>query len=620
MKKTQLFKDAILEARELRELAEKQVRNQLMEELSPIIKNALSNHLSSLLNEQEGLEVSETEEGLAGAEETAGMPVTATSTGVEVADEIKPTSVDAVSVPEPEMPMDSVGGLDIPLPGPDGMITISVDDLFNKPGEVIQAVDGMGDKEAVVAPEVAATEEPTMDAMPPEGDLPAPVDAGGMAPEDELFPMNESSRHKFLRVLGYIIDQEKSLTEKNINEKKITSIECSLIALVESGQNLVQKKLIESSDLSLCKKRATLIKNSLQEKMNTALKQNSYNQSNQEKDGETMATNNTLKALFEESELAFDKLDTDSAMKELEAKQKKLNGQDPGQEGIGEKSKDGDWSEEGADEAGKDTNTKSALEEAMELFQAALSLNENDDEMSVVDGGGSEPPMDAPNDGPGMDDAAPSDDGDFDIEALLQDFEQQLQDHGVDIQGLDLDVAGAGAEGGEDFDLHFSLDDESGKIVPGGEEPSELGDEPGFGGDEPSDEMVIAEATKAVKLAKAKLKEAYEKAADQDLFLAKTKSLNLLMMSEAITDRKDKMAAIAALDKGTTIKEVEAIYGRIKAFKQQKLQESKLARNGKAAAGTGNSNVISESAKIETQKNENNSFISRLQELAKVTK
>ena len=220
MKKTQLFKDAILEARELRELAEKQVRNQLMEELSPIIKNALSNHLSSLLNEQEGLEVSETEEGLAGAEETAGMPVTATSTGVEVADEIKPTSVDAVSVPEPEMPMDSVGGLDIPLPGPDGMITISVDDLFNKPGEVIQAVDGMGDKEAVVAPEVAATEEPAMDAMPPEGDLPAPVDAGGMAPEDELFPMNESSRHKFLRVLGYIIDQEKSLTEKNINEKK----------------------------------------------------------------------------------------------------------------------------------------------------------------------------------------------------------------------------------------------------------------------------------------------------------------------------------------------------------------------------------------------------------------
>lgn len=560
------MQEAIIEARELKEAAEKSVKQQLMEELSPLIKKTLESQFSSLLREQDSSFGIEEEPSTTPAEDASALsslPITPAAAAVSDAQGDEPVAVE----PTAELPAatpEEGHSVNIPLPDESGQITVSISDLFTKPAEVIQAIDSQG---AAQTPEVAHEPE-------------APAAQGaeqGAEVEQPIVPLTETAvRTKFLNLVELFAKKEQT---SKITEAVAENIQFGLIALIEEGQELLEKGLIESRDLVLCKKRAEKIQNSLQEKLNTVNEQNSYNEeSNQKPDGETMAIKKTLKDLFEETEVTFDGLDTNKPVKDAAAKQSKVNSQDPGTEDIGEKSKDGEWDKEGAKAAASDSaSEKAALEEAIALFKAALSLNEEDEEGSVVDS-----EVGSSDEGA----SAEGSDEEFDIEALLKDFEKQLEDHGISLDTLDVDVSGE--KGGEEFDLSFDLGDE-GEVEPAGEAGE------GEAGEDESHALVLAEALEAIKKAKSTIAESRKEKSELELYNHKTVCLNKLLMREAISSQEEKKAAVVALDRGTTINEVTEIYNRIVAHK---LQEGKVARNGKAKAGTENG-TISESVKRE---------------------
>lgn len=614
MKNTKLLQEAIIEARELKEVAEKSVKQQLMEELSPLIKKTMETHFSSMLKEQDAsLGIEEEPDGMNGEQEFGNMPVSPVTGGLEVTDNVvgqeEPPAVGTEpSATTPIAPTDASDehSVNIPLPDVNGMITVSIEDLFTKPGGVISAVDALNANP--VEPEQTPGENPNQEPVAQETPIP---DAQGM-PGDDLavpVPLAESVRHKFLKLVDSLVEGETKI--QKLTPTLAENITLGFIALVEEGQELLENGLIESTDLVLCKKRAQKVRNNLQEKLNSVFEQNSYNEeSNQKTDGEQMAIKKTLKDLFEETEITFDGLDTEKAKKEAEAKQKKLNGQDPGQNpgnAVDGKSKDGEWDIEGAAAAASNTETqKTALEEAIELFKAAMSLNEEDEnEGSVFDAGTDDDSSTEPSEP-----EEHKDPEDFDIEALLRDFEAQLKDHGIDLDNLDVDISGD--KDGSEFDLKFDLDDD------GHVEPADADDASAHHPDEDEDAaVVIAEATKAIRQAKKVISESRREREALELYNFKTVSLNKLLMKESIKTYEDKKAAVAALDRGTTVAQVENIYNRIVAHK---LQEGKVARNGKASAGTDNG-TISEGVKLggTTQINESsNPIFERMQNLAKM--
>jgi len=603
MKNPNLLQEAIIEARELKEAAEKSVKQQLMEELSPLIKKTMENHFSTMLKEQDSsfsIEEEPSDKPVSadsGLDTNVGtLPVNPIAGGVEVTD----TASEEEKATDVANPIASdEHSVNIPLPDATGMITVSIEDLFTKPNGVIQALDSFV-APAAVAPEVVETN--------PEP-VPASDDLQAAATDPSASALAEGAKGKFLKLVEYFSQKEKSIT--SMSPTLAENIQLGLIALCEEGQDLLEKGMIESRDLVLCKKRAEKIQNSVHEKLNSALEQNSYNvESNQKTDGENMAIRKTLKDLFEETEVTFDGLDTEKAKKEADAKQNKLNGQDPGTEDIGEKSKDGDWDKEGATAAASDSVAqKTALEEAIALFHAALNLNE-DDEVSVLDGsaGSSDADDSASADGAS---AGEGEGEGFDIEALLRDFEKQLEDHGISLDSLDVDVAGE--KNGNEFDLKFDLDPE-GHVEPAKPEGSSPFEGSGEGD---SDALVIAEALQTIKKAKSIIQEARVEKHELELYNFKTISLNKLLLKEAIVTTAEKKAAVVALDKGNSLKEVQEIYNRIVAHKQQ---NDKAARSGMATAGTENS-TISESAKVDAATNLNESadpFVTRMQSLAKM--
>lgn len=608
MKNTKLFKDSILEARELREVAERTVKQQLLDELSPVIKETLSKQLSSLLTEQDDIGFEDESNEKAPDPEETELPVQPQTDSIEVAD----TTTETDLIPEPsnkpvevELPEEQGEEINFTMPGPDGMITVSIADLFGKPEQVMKGIDKM----PAATSTTASAEEGTEKESAPES-----TDMGDL--EDDLFPINEDVKSKFYRLMDYFVNEEKKLT--TVTEYQADKIELGLLSLLEEGKDLCKNKQILQSDLTLCMKRAQKIQNSLLEKLNSQKQENSYSQINK-KDGEDMSIKKSLKSIFEQAEQAFDDIDTDGAMKELAAKQKKLESQDKGTESIGEKSKKGDWEKEGAKAAASESESeKAALEEAIEIFKAALTLTESDD-FGGDTGGDSGDSMEENEEitiDRGVDDLDPAglpgegaEDGEVDIEALLKDFEDELEAAGIKLDDLDVSISGKDQEG-EDFDVHFALDDD--ELVT---TDVEVGDE-ASDDEEEEEEVIMESAARVVSKAKDKVTKLLQEKQETEVYTYKTVCLNKLLMTEAIKTKQEKMGAIKALDRGTSVAEVKKIYEGIIAHKKQ---ENRNARNDKAAAAVENSTLISEGVTNPAQKDVN-PFIARMQELARIRK
>ena len=252
-----LYKEALADAAKIREIAEQDARNTILEKISPYIKQMIAKESSDLLLlEQEDM-----------APDTGSIDSGADST--------------ETTVPS-DMPIQASGDanvVNVPMPsGKDGKITLNFDDLFSKSGEdIINPTDvSQGSSMEVAtatpsepvapAPEAAATPEaapPAPEATPaPEvaaapvaapaeaGPTPAPETAGAAAEEEEAAPaapapVTEAKTIKqFERQLAEMAVKIDVLYTKNVSGLTKDAYKTKLFSLLEQLDKLAANKAI----------------------------------------------------------------------------------------------------------------------------------------------------------------------------------------------------------------------------------------------------------------------------------------------------------------------------------------------------------------------------------------
>lgn len=209
-----IYEEALVDAKKLKEVAENEAKNAILEAIAPRIKQMISREaagLSSPLFEQE-------EEQLPQDPALAGLPVSS------VGDPGLPATAAAMSAPAgmetPVAPPPAVSGMDdapitaggadamnMPLPGPDGKLVVDFEDLFtatDEPGEIeadetsasaetspVAGHDGELDASVAEVPPSSAGEMAPPDAalappMPGAEGLPAPEELPTTATDEDL--------------------------------------------------------------------------------------------------------------------------------------------------------------------------------------------------------------------------------------------------------------------------------------------------------------------------------------------------------------------------------------------------------------------------------------------------
>ncbi len=292
-----LYKEALAEAAKLREVAEQDARNSIIEQISPYIKKMIMKEASGLFLEQE--------EPMMPTEE----PVPAPEAAAEPTPEMAPTPApEASTVPE-ELPVSPAPAgtevVNVPMQSlGDGKVVIDFKDLFADEGKVSDMINPKGIEEPA-AMDVATAPAPTVtEPTPPAaeaGPTPAPEAAGEAAEEEQATPptpitevKNVKQLERQLAEMALKIDR---LYQKNVSASTKEAYRTKLFSLLEQLDKLAANKAITPRQAELNENRLEFLFLHLKE----AKIDNSYNK---KKDGnKTMTTLKEFAAkLFESSE------------------------------------------------------------------------------------------------------------------------------------------------------------------------------------------------------------------------------------------------------------------------------------------------------------------------------
>lgn len=613
-----LYKEALADAAKIREVAEQDARNAILERISPYIKQMIAKESSNfLLTEQEDL----------------AMDMTSTETDTTV-----PSST-------PIVPSDESNLTNVSMPDASGKITLSFDDLFAKSGEdIINPTDvsvGSSTEIATATPPAAPpamdnAEMPAIPAPPPvepaateipaappaeAGPVPAPETAGVAAPTEEEptlpsppAPLAEikSIKNFELQLAEMAVKIDRMYTTK-VSALTQDAYKTKLFSLLEQLDKLAANKAITP-------RQAQLNENRL-EFLFLHLKEANLNNSYKTKDKDTTMT--TLKEfaakLFESADEERLGQDSKTSGETGLPTHKKATEHAQSVDGVqadlfagGAKTVEARHAAAGTVDAealegldGKEGEWEKAL---MEEVEAALR-----DELDAHE----ERPEEVP--------AAVKDSGYFEInEAALRNAVAKLRKESADKKAkLKEQAEGMGVD--EDMVLSVELPDEVEEqladeeldvdVMFSGEE-EEMGDEEvvdldmsgeeGMGseeeemlltdeeeGEEEMDEMAMkpmmesrrvrkallearTREVKARRLAEAKRAEAAtlkQEMAETNLFLSKLVYLNKFLVREDLS-RKVKQQIVDHLDRASTIAEAKEIYGKI----VKKLDEAAAAQ------------------------------------------
>lgn len=152
-----LYKEALIESQNLKKLAEESAKKKILEEISPMLKKAITDQINESVGEnffvEDSTDVSE-------KQIDSEMPVTDTAG-------LSNTQVGGLSNPEPEPPLapkgKEPGVMSATMPGSDGKITVDFEDLFLS-GDPLAVSDSLStvDKPEPVAP-VPVDEQPIVE-------------------------------------------------------------------------------------------------------------------------------------------------------------------------------------------------------------------------------------------------------------------------------------------------------------------------------------------------------------------------------------------------------------------------------------------------------------------------
>lgn len=318
-----IYKEALAEAAKLREIAEQDARNSIIEQISPYIKKMIMKEASSLFSEQDDIGAVPPEQSFPpGATPEDAMTTT------------EPGAAPESTVPE-ELPVSPTEGEDVvnvPMQSlGDGKVVIDFKDLFadqDKMSDIINPADAMApsDTEMATAPvppvDPMAAPSPTVDAAvapapampdmappmpaaapgapPAAGPPPAPETAGAAAEEEEPVPapITEVKNVKQLeRQLAEMAVRIDRLYQNKISTSMSEVYRNKLFSLLEQLDKLAANKAITPKQTRLNENRLEFLFLHLKEA-------NSNNSYNKKKDGNKNMT--TLKEfaakLFESSE------------------------------------------------------------------------------------------------------------------------------------------------------------------------------------------------------------------------------------------------------------------------------------------------------------------------------
>lgn len=310
---TDLYKDALAEAKKLRQIAEEDAKKSIAEEIAPYIRKVISEQIggssSNFFIEQDDEEevplapdaAPPAAPDLAGAEpggETAADPAVTDPTGLD--------DLGAGLGDEPEAAPVAANGEDIlsaTMPDEEGKITVDFEDLFS------DVEPEVGDMPATAGldlgePEEAGIEATPMDDVAPVEDPMAAPEGGEMpVPEEEPLPVESANYQKFEKSLHEISEKiDRAFFAGSANELVQESLKNRLFSLLEQHDVLKESGQVPG-------KKAKSNENKLEFlflKLKEANSSNSYIEKDQRDDSMTSLKEYAAKLFEEDSTYAED--------------------------------------------------------------------------------------------------------------------------------------------------------------------------------------------------------------------------------------------------------------------------------------------------------------------------
>lgn len=317
---TDLFTEALKDAEKLREIAEQDAKNRLIEKLTPYIKRVIAKEVAGSTDfffeqdeEPELVPPPSDPQGMGGPMATTAPANTTDPT--QVADVGLADQPMAAPIPGPE------GGelVGASMPDQEGKIVVDFDDLFVDAGTdqvtitpgtaPVQPTGAMASPEATAAPAALGAEAvPAPETAVPAGAAPAPVAPTGEEEEVPPLPAEAVSYKEYNRVLSYISERiDKAYFVGNISDISRNSIKQRLFDLMEALDGMRNKGLITSKQARLNENRLEFLFLKLKE----AGLDNSYLKKEQGKGTDMTSLREFAAKLFEEDEnLAKDSVST----------------------------------------------------------------------------------------------------------------------------------------------------------------------------------------------------------------------------------------------------------------------------------------------------------------------
>lgn len=307
---SKLYDEALADANKIREMAVQDAQSRILEQITPVIRKAISAEISTgkTLLEQEELQFDETDELAAGA----GAAVDPGLAGAPAADASAAPAPDAMAgepAPAPVQPQNDIAGLQ--LPDEDGKIVVDFDQLFvqtddNDPEALPSSVDASSlDVGAPVEePALPSTDAPESEEVAPEGGVDTSLDAlAGVEGEEEpgLGLPESRSYESYKKKLSEVSDKiDRAFFRKQTPRIVYDSLKNQLFSLMETLDYLHDSGKIDNKKQKNEENRLEFLNLKLKE----AKSSNSYGE---EKGKTTMATLKEFAAkLFEEENLAQD--------------------------------------------------------------------------------------------------------------------------------------------------------------------------------------------------------------------------------------------------------------------------------------------------------------------------
>jgi hypothetical protein len=297
---TQLYKDAVIEAKKLKEIAEEDAKQQILEKIAPLVRKHISENLDStaqfFFEQDDELEVPESPEGAEG--QPPAVQAQAPAAGEVATSELQtPTATDNKDMSAPLSNQDEP--LNVSLPDEEGKITVDFEDLFkSSTADNLSSMNTSTDSASMASAEtLPAPEEDSgegLEMSPDEMSLEPTIEDDenqlqGMAPTSEAIDYKDF-RNSLLEVSQKIDDVYFGGNSKDIVKE---SLKNKLFSLLEQLDHLKENEKIDS-------KKAKLSENRLQYlylKLKEAGMRNSYLHQDKKKDTENMSKNPSLKEL-----------------------------------------------------------------------------------------------------------------------------------------------------------------------------------------------------------------------------------------------------------------------------------------------------------------------------------